>query len=101
VGISQVRESAVFSGIPITERLTERICGVSVVDLRNGREVAFVRFQDAVQEIFAVQIVPHRFPEILEFNDELLKNSYALPDEALHEVSWVEPRDDISKPNDE
>ncbi len=92
VGISQVRESAIFSGIPITQRLTERICGVSVVDLRNGREVAFVRFQDAVQEVFAVQIVPHRFPEILEFNDDLLKNSYALPDEALRDVSWVEPR---------
>ncbi len=93
VGISQVRESATFSGIPITERLTERICGVSVVDLRNGREVAFVRFEDAVQEVFAVQIVPHRFPEILEQDDDLLKNSYALPDEALKEVSWVKPRE--------
>jgi uncharacterized protein (TIGR03032 family) len=93
VGISQVRESAVFSGIPITERLQERICGVSVLDLRNGQEVAYVRFQDAVQEIFAVQIVPHRDPEILEMNNELLSNSYAMPDEALNEVSWVEPRE--------
>lgn len=100
VGISQVRETAVFSGIPLTDRLSERICGVSVVDLRSGREVAFVRFQDAVQEIFAVQVVPHRFPEILEFNDELLKNSYALPDEALGDVSWVEPRREmVDEPN--
>ena len=39
VGLSQVRETAVFSGIPITERLTaeERTCGVCVVDLRRGR----------------------------------------------------------------
>ena len=94
VGISQVRESAVFSGIPITERLTKRICGVAVIDLRSGQEIAFVHFQDAVQEVFAVQIVPHSFPEILELNDELLKNSYALPDAALQDVSWVEARHD-------
>ena len=39
VGLSQVRESAVFSGIPITERLAaeERTCGVCVVDLATGR----------------------------------------------------------------
>ncbi|MFT5526163.1 MAG: hypothetical protein ACI9HK_004136 [Pirellulaceae bacterium] len=97
VGISQVRESAIFSGIPITERLKERICGVSVVDLRSGQEVAFVRFEDAVQEIFAVQIVPHRFPEILEFSNDLLSNSYVLPDEALNQVSWVEPREEKEK----
>ena len=38
VGLSQVRESAVFSGIPISERLApeERTCGVCVVDLRRG-----------------------------------------------------------------
>src|SRR5204862_5909922 len=28
IGLSQVRETAVFSGLPITERLKERICGV-------------------------------------------------------------------------
>ncbi len=38
VGLSQVRESAVFSGIPIAERaLEERNCGVWVVDLRRGK----------------------------------------------------------------
>ena len=40
----KVRESASFSGIPITERLDldNRICGVSLVDLRSGQEVGFV-----------------------------------------------------------
>jgi uncharacterized protein (TIGR03032 family) len=28
IGLSQVRESAVFSGIPLVERLKERTCGV-------------------------------------------------------------------------
>ncbi|MBR8832208.1 MAG: hypothetical protein N5P05_000731 [Chroococcopsis gigantea SAG 12.99] len=28
IGLSQVRETAVFSGIPLIERLTERTCGI-------------------------------------------------------------------------
>ena len=37
IGLSQVRETAVFSGIPIAERpLEERACGVWVVDIADG-----------------------------------------------------------------
>jgi uncharacterized protein (TIGR03032 family) len=86
VGLSQVRESALFSGIPLTDRLDERICGVSVVHLPSGREVGFVRFQDAVQEIFAVEVLPHRFPDILEPGDNQVGNTYALPDAALSDI---------------
>ncbi len=88
---SAFRESAIFSGIPITQRLDpeNRICGVSLIDLREGREVGLVRFEGNVQEIFAVQVLPHRFPELLEMNSELLGNTYALPDEALANVKWL------------
>ena len=54
-----MRESAVFSGIPVAERaLAERDCGVWVVDIDTGRLVAFLRFEDAVQEVFAVAVLP-------------------------------------------
>jgi uncharacterized protein (TIGR03032 family) len=87
IGLSQVRETAVFSGIPITERLTERICGVWVVDLRNGQVVAFLRFEAGVQEIFAVQVLSGiRFPDILPDDEEVIANSFALPEEALKQV---------------
>jgi hypothetical protein len=58
IGLSQVRESAVFSGIPITERLTpeQRTCGVCVVDLRRGETVALLKFTSGVQEVFAVAL---------------------------------------------
>src|SRR5262249_2647884 len=64
VGLSQVRESAVFSGIPITERLApeERTCGVCVVDLRRGQPVGLLKFTSGVQEVFAVARWPRRFP---------------------------------------
>jgi uncharacterized protein (TIGR03032 family) len=87
IGLSQVRESATFSGIPLVERLTERTCGVWVVDIRDGRTLGFLRFEEGVQEIFAVQVLPNiRFPEMLEWTDERLKHSYVLPDEALAAV---------------
>lgn len=88
VGLSQVRETAVFSGIPITERLTpdQRSCGVWVVDLRSGQIVAFLRFESGVQEIFAVQVLPARFPDLLPDDHELVQNSYVLPEAAMSEV---------------
>ncbi|MEC4806643.1 MAG: TIGR03032 family protein [Jaaginema sp. PMC 1079.18] len=92
VGLSQVRETAVFSGIPLTERLTERTCGVWVVNIQNGEIVAFLRFEEAVQEIFALEVLPDiQFPEILENDAERLAHSYALPDEALGEVNPQKP----------
>ena len=87
IGLSQVRETAVFSGIPLTERLEARICGVWVVDLITGKTIAFLRFEDAVQEIFAVRVLPNiSFPEIIDWDEKLIASSYVLPDEALADV---------------
>jgi len=87
IGLSQVRESAVFSGISLTERVNERSCGVWVVDIRSGQTVAFLKFEDAVQEVFAVSVLQGiRFPDVLAAGDPAVGMSYALPDEALKEV---------------
>jgi uncharacterized protein (TIGR03032 family) len=90
IGLSQVRESALFSGIPITERLPveQRACGVWVVDTRNGQTVAFLQFQAGVQEIFAVQVLPGiRYPDVLTEEHPAVANSILLPDEALADVA--------------
>jgi uncharacterized protein (TIGR03032 family) len=89
VGLSQVRESAVFSGIPITERLApeERTCGVCVVDLRRGQTIALLKFQSGVQEVFAVALLPRRFPDLINDNDLLLESSFVVPTESLGEVA--------------
>lgn len=89
IGLSQVRETAIFSGIEITERLkeTERTCGVWVVDIQRGQVVAFLKFEEAVQEIFAVCLLPGmRFPELINDNAELVGSSFVLPDAALRDV---------------
>jgi uncharacterized protein (TIGR03032 family) len=84
VGLSQVRESAVFSGIPLVERLQERVCGVWVVNIDAGQVVAFVRFEDAVQEIFAVEVLRGvRYPDLINHDPELIARSYVLSNDAL------------------
>lgn len=88
VGLSQVRETAAFSGLPITELpVEERQCGVWVVDIRNGQTIGFLRFEEGVQEIFAVHALTGiRFPDVLTDDDEWLANSFVLPDDALKDV---------------
>jgi tetratricopeptide (TPR) repeat protein len=60
---------------------------VWVVNIETGKTVGFLRFEAGVQEIFAVQVLRGmRFPELLEWNDQRLADSYVLPDEALADV---------------
>jgi hypothetical protein len=49
--------------------------------------VAFLRFEGDVQEIFDVQLMPARFPAVVEPDSDLTKTSYVLPDAALAEVA--------------
>src|SRR4051812_48967145 len=89
VGLSQVRESAVFSGIEITERLApeQRTCGVCVVDLRRGEVVALLKFTSGVQEVFAVALLARRYPDLINDDDKLLESSFVVPTECLGEVA--------------
>ncbi len=89
VGLSQVRESAVFSGIPITQRLTEaeRTCGVCVIDLTTGQVVALLRFETGVQEVFAVTMLGRRYPDLINEDETLLESSFVVPTECLGEVA--------------
>ena len=88
IGLSQVRESAVFSGIPIAERpVSERSCGVWVVDIVTGQTVAWLKFDDGVQEIFAVKVLANtRFPDLINDDRKLIADSFILSDESLDSV---------------
>ena len=58
VGLSKIRETATFGGMPIAARRPELKCGVGVVDLGTGRLMAHLEFVTGVEEIFDVQVVP-------------------------------------------
>jgi uncharacterized protein (TIGR03032 family) len=87
VGLSQVRETAVFSGIAIAEMpQDERACGVWAVDTRSGKIAGFVKFTEGVQEIFAVQALSGLcWPDVIT-EGVPLSETFELPDEALRQV---------------
>jgi uncharacterized protein (TIGR03032 family) len=58
VGLSRIRETSTFGGMPIAARRPELKCGVGVVDLTTGRLAAHLEFKSGVEEIFDVQVVP-------------------------------------------
>jgi uncharacterized protein (TIGR03032 family) len=88
IGLSQVRESAVFSGIPLVARMEERTCGVYVVHMGTGQVVAFLKFTSGVREIFAVRVLAgRRQPELLNETVDLLRHAYVLPEENMAEVA--------------
>lgn len=93
IGLSQVRESAIFSGIDIAKQ-ADRFCGVWVVNIVTGQVVALLRFEEAVQEVFAVVVLPGMtFPEVLTHDSQVLGRSYVLPDAAMVDVVELQAED--------
>jgi uncharacterized protein (TIGR03032 family) len=81
VGLSQVRETATFGGLPLMERLDERLCGVWAVNPLTGQIAGFLRFEELVQEVFDVELLPGlRYPEIAEEASDAAAGSFMLPD---------------------
>lgn len=92
IGLSQVRETASFSGIPITEMDVERTSGLYIVNVETGEAVAWLRFNKSLQEVFAVNVlVGMQWPEILPRDDPMVGSSYALPAAALKDVKAPPP----------
>jgi uncharacterized protein (TIGR03032 family) len=92
IGLSQVRETASFSNIPITQMDIERTSGVYVINIETGQTVAFLRFNQSVQEVFSVSVlVGQQWPDVLESGDEQTGSAYALPDAALKEIRVAPP----------
>jgi uncharacterized protein (TIGR03032 family) len=58
VGLSKIRETSVFGGVPIAAQRDQLQCGMGVIDLTTGRTVAVFRFLSGVSEIFAVDVLP-------------------------------------------
>lgn len=91
IGLSQIRESSTFAGLPLTKKVDERQSGVWVVNLNTGETVAFLKFTGNVQEVFDIKVVPYKFPTIIEESNPLLISSYELPNEVLNNLAAVDP----------
>ncbi|WP_183101115.1 TIGR03032 family protein [Nocardioides pelophilus] len=58
VGLSRIRETAVFGDVPIAEFHDRLKCGVGIVEVATGKTLATLEFATGVEEIFDVQVVP-------------------------------------------
>jgi uncharacterized protein (TIGR03032 family) len=80
VGLSEIRETSTFGNLPLVERLDERLCGVWAVSIESGEIVGFLRFEDLVQEIFDVALLPGiLYPEVAEPGSTAVATSFRLP----------------------
>jgi hypothetical protein len=65
----------------------QRNCGVWAINIETGETLGFCRFEEGVQEIFAVEVLPGvRFPDLVNHDAELVGRSYVLGDDALADV---------------
>jgi uncharacterized protein (TIGR03032 family) len=75
IGLSKIRETSTFGGVPIAEDRARLKCGVAVVDLRRGELLGQLEFQSGIEEIFDVAVLTEtrmaafRGPHALEDGD--------------------------------
>jgi uncharacterized protein (TIGR03032 family) len=58
VGLSKIRETSTFGGVPIAEDRERLKCGVAIVDLESGELAGQFEFVTGVEEIFDVALIP-------------------------------------------
>jgi uncharacterized protein (TIGR03032 family) len=87
IGLSRIRETAIFGGVPLGARHDELKCGIGVVDLGTGDTVATLEFESGVEEIFDVQVVP---------DSRCVALGGQRPDQDAHEDIWVVPPEGIN-----
>ena len=58
IGLSRIRETAVFGRAPIAAHHAQLKCGLGIIDLSTGNTLATLQFDNGVEEVFDVQVVP-------------------------------------------
>lgn len=74
VGLSKIRETAIFGNLPIGDRFDDLKCGIAVVDLQAREMISCLEFKSGVDEIFDLQTVA--------FNNAMISGPYAITDGA-------------------
>jgi uncharacterized protein (TIGR03032 family) len=80
IGLCQIRETNVFGGLAIQQRFAKLSCGVAVVDLASGQQVALFEFTAGCQELYDVQFLPGVYrPNILNVQSEAAQQALSGP----------------------
>jgi uncharacterized protein (TIGR03032 family) len=65
IGLSKVRETAVFGGVPIADRPADLKCGMAIVDITTGQLAGRFEFTAGVEEIFDLVVIPNSSATVL------------------------------------
>jgi uncharacterized protein (TIGR03032 family) len=96
VGLCQIREQQIFGGLPIQDRFEQLICGVAVVDLRQGQPIGFLRFPSGCRELYDVKFLPGvQRPNLLEPDHPATQEGFTAPEFAY----WLRPSSQIQSDN--
>ena len=98
IGVSKVRESATFSGLPIT-KLAKRVCGIWIVNITTGKIVSFIEFTEGIDEIFAVNVLPHAHMELFDQESELSHINYVVHKEDIDMVKMPGTTIEMASPH--
>jgi uncharacterized protein (TIGR03032 family) len=82
IGLSRIRETNIFGGLPIGEHPDQLHCGMGIVDLTSGQTIATLRFKTGVEELFAVEVLP-------EFLNPKISGPTSTPGE--EDEIWIVP----------
>jgi len=82
VGLSKIRETSTFGGVPIAEKRNELRCGIGVIELSTGRTLATFEFTTGVEEIFDITVLSG-------IRSPALRGPYAAEDG--HGAIWAVP----------
>ena len=58
VGLSRIRESSVFGGLPLQDKADQLKCGLAVVDLADGTLRGLFWFHSGVEEVYDLAVLP-------------------------------------------
>jgi uncharacterized protein (TIGR03032 family) len=59
VGLSRIRQTSSFQGLPIADSIDTLKCGVAAVDLASGLVAGLLEFTAGIEEIFDVRVNPY------------------------------------------
>jgi uncharacterized protein (TIGR03032 family) len=95
VGLSKIRERHIFGGLPVQKRCEKLLCGIAVVDLRDGRVAGFFEFTDGCEELYDVQFLPGVLrPMILNLERPETRLAISNPESSF----WLRASSEIREP---
>lgn len=94
VGLCKIREQKIFGGMPVQEKYSQLLCGVSVVDTRTGLTVGHFAITEGCTEIYDIRFIPGRQRvNVLNLERPEARQAFNAP-KGIH--YWLRPENEVN-----